>query len=316
MCRQKVSRMCKMVLWGLKWSWWDLKGSWAHKNFEASKGPHRPKLYLHKPRKDRERTQRHFWDIWNGPGSHKEISGRSDRALGATEIGEFKKWSMGSSLDLKEFETETILINLWRGPKGPERFWEWLNGPGLGAHKNRGKLKDEAKWYKSRKRCPRTPLENTPIPIFEICSITSTLAVRSASLLRKWKNFDEEFSFRPMGPSWIFKEPIFLLIIQGKCYTPIATHLYPPLGETDIRGGTLLEHQCLCSERDAANPSFSIWYIYYLSLMTEQCCSDVSIAADNGLHITLPSHTLGVCCCWWAMRRRREFLVSHWWWNQ
>ena len=40
-----------------------------------------------------------------------------------------------------------------------------------------------------------------------------------------------------------FKEPIFLnprfLISQLTCYSALAIHLYPPLGETDIRGGTV-----------------------------------------------------------------------------
>ena len=42
-----------------------------------------------------ERSQRDFWELVNGPGSHKEAFGRSDRSLVTTEIGEFKRALVG-----------------------------------------------------------------------------------------------------------------------------------------------------------------------------------------------------------------------------
>ena len=137
--------------------------------------------------------------------------------------------------------------------------------------------------------------------IFKICSITSTSQTCSASLLRERNNSNGEFSYGLMVPWASFKGPVFLNhVFSSSKGSDIALSplWYPPLGETDIRRSALLDRPCPCSGRAASNLSFSIWYPYYVSLMTERCCSNVAIVVDNGLDITLLSHALVVRYCY------------------
>ena len=121
----------------------------------------------------------------------EEIFGRSDRALGATKIGELKKAlgggrGHGEVLRYEDPQTEPI-FGQSEGTLRVPRDFECLKGSGQ--ESKNGKLKDKTKRYKNRTRCPSAPPGNTSILSFEMCWVSSTLPASSTSLSGKKEQF-------------------------------------------------------------------------------------------------------------------------------